>query len=258
MRLFFLTAAFLLISQQAFALMCEMMDPIKNYEIVFKGKAVSSQENPGIKSWGGQEMITTFEVIEKYKGDIEETIDIHHIPNHMGAGWSVKYELNKTYVIAVSKFKDKSQVNTEYFLAQPCASYHATDILSAEKYKAVTEAFLKAINYQPDNPELYYLQGQFHLENNDKAGGMKNFEKWLNQDYNGKMPGGELGKGIKTRLDRGEIPIVNNCWKFISGYIRALHNQGKEIETKNTIKNLPVELQKRINSELSEQEAKNK
>lgn len=243
--------------------MCETMDPIKNYEIVFKGKAVSSRENPSIKSWGGEEMITTFEVIEKYKGDIKETIEIHHIPSHMGAGWSVIYDLNRTYVIAVSKYKNESQESEGYLLAQPCASYHAKDILSAEKYKALTEAFIKAIDYQPDNPELYYLQGEFHLEHNDfpkaekafKAGGMKNFEKSISQDYNGKMPGGAIGKGIKTRLDRGEIPIVHNSWKFISGYIRALDKQGKQTEAKNIINNLPVELQNRINSELNEEEA---
>ncbi len=157
---------------QAFATSCSFPEePIKIYEVAFKGKALGLSEESVLEN-GKQieKTFTTFEVTKEYKGKLPKHLKIYHSTDGM---FGTKYKDDTTYVIYTSTDKN-GRFNTGIcssryqFVEEGQVNYQSrVPWLNAEEYKAKADALSILVSEYPQETYLLIQKAKFHEEHND-------------------------------------------------------------------------------------------
>lgn len=213
LRIVTLTLLFACFSTPAFAMSCHPPENwVKSFPIIFKGIAVSTRDLPQdvvfedlpeaknadhvvseeekkmyMDGWIGMPQVTSFKVLEFYKGNEQKQLDIYH--RSAGSVFGAEFKGGETYII-YAKMDDKKQYATSTGFCSPSVALKA--IKDKDKtysqlkiYAAQQDAFTKLLENEPANPYYLYEQGLFYESYSDyfRAGeaylnGLKSSENW--------------------------------------------------------------------------------
>lgn len=212
-RILWLSVMLACFSVPAFAMSCKPPDnQVKAYPVIFKGIAEATRELPQdvkiedmpefkesgkiptederkvyTQYWIGTPQVTTFKILEFYKGKEEKEFEIYHrsAPSMFGA----LFEKGQTYIVYAEK-DDNNKYATSTGFCSP--SIALKDIKDKDKtysqlkiYAAQQDAFAKLLKDEAENPYYFYEQGLFYEDYNDyfRAGeayfnGLKAYKNW--------------------------------------------------------------------------------
>lgn len=195
MRFILILLCAVFLPTQAQAMNCQN-DPngIYNYEIVFKGEAVSTQkvdEKNKIRSddYYTPARVTRFKVLRKYKGPISEFVDVYHPDSDdvytkdsegnytvRGSipGISIKFKMGDVRHLFLNRGKGSDQ-----YAWRPCSPWasNVRDLLPLEEFKARADMFSeiastlhalpRAAARRGEFSNFYLKQAMFHEKYND-------------------------------------------------------------------------------------------
>ena len=213
LRFLWLSVMLVCFSAPASAMSCKPPDnQVKSYPVIFKGVAEATRDLPQdivfedlpeaknadhvvsdqekkvyMDAWIGKPQVTTFKILEFYKGKEEKEFEIYHrsAPSLFGA----LFEIGQTYFIYANK-DDNNKYATSTGFCSP--SIALKDIKDKDKtysqlkiYAAQQDAFTKLLKDEAENPYYLYEQGLFYEGYNDyyRAGeaylnGLKASKNW--------------------------------------------------------------------------------
>jgi uncharacterized protein YjbI with pentapeptide repeats len=232
------------------AMTCTVHDNnVKSFPIIFKGKVITTtthetQQNidmgsvaslfvPGnsdMAIWFGKPQSTKFHVLDRYKGNLEEEVEVFHQSESV---IGTSYKEGETYIIFARQDKDGNPATGRcdplyIFSELQNSDKQSLGFLQLATFKAKTKEVNAMIARQPDRADLYMAQALFYEEYNDypmaetayKTGMEKNFKHLRWQIEHDRMP--------EDSLDAYTWP--NNA-PYVAGYGKMLFLQEKYNES---------------------------
>ena len=214
------------ISYPAYGMSCvrkSMDDSIKDYDIIFLGEATHSEPSNTRKPDGGNffnryDTVTQFKIESVFKGDLNNTIEIHHVVQTMVAGGSVKYKIGSKYYI-FAKQSNHEQYG-QFYVTGACSPrpYTSEDNQTLEDYKSKTEMYKKMLQEVPGDLETLLQQAELHESYNDFSVAKSAYRKGVQK---------ALEQSMSSMNADHEVIITKVTLPFKIGYARVLYKSNE-------------------------------
>ncbi|MCB9995683.1 MAG: pentapeptide repeat-containing protein [Rhodospirillales bacterium] len=215
-------------------------EPIKQYDVAFKGKALGLSKESAIENGKQVEKTyTTFEVIKEYKGKLPKQLKIYHSTDGM---FGTKYKDDTTYVIYTSLDEDgrytSGTCSSRYqFVEEGKVNYQSRlPWLNAEEYKAKADALDNLVSEYPKETYLLVKKAEFHEEYNDFQIAADTYKKAINvvfeekykNDARANMP--HASEKRKKQIEEYGYYVDFADQTYLTGYGRNIYKMGKYAE----------------------------
>ncbi|HIF25008.1 MAG TPA: hypothetical protein EYG18_11540 [Micavibrio sp.] len=199
MRLIFTLIALLSfsLSESAYALSCislSTQELLQKSDIIFLGVAQKSEAAKPTDKNFMPNSYTRFKIDKIYKGDLNDTVDIHH---HRKSSWPLKYEKGTEYIIFANRSPE-----TDLYVTSRCTPRLTADSLSPadpesrllegyakrwaalETHKGKLDALDALIKKFPNNAWLYVQKGEILEEFGDYRRAVSAYKTALDKEPN--------------------------------------------------------------------------